>query len=81
VVALVMVAMMLAMAMPAFAGNAYARGQDNSNRGFDQNQPTGDTKNEACEVNSPLTDRGCDHHPLTEDDHNQKGQPHGIWNN
>jgi hypothetical protein len=76
-----MVVMTLTMAMPAFAGNAYARGQDNSNPGFTQNQDTGDAKNEACEVNSPDTDRGCDVHPRTGEDHNQKGQPHGIWNN
>ena len=40
-VAVVMVAMMLTMAMPAFAGNAYARGQNNSNWGYFQNGYSG----------------------------------------
>jgi hypothetical protein len=45
-VAVVMVAMMLTMAMPAFAGNAYARGQNNSNYGsFHNDFIAGDHQN------------------------------------
>ncbi len=62
-VALVMAAMMVAMAMPAFAfhnhvlttgecgkGKCTGFGND-ENRGRYQNNETGDTHNEACEVN------------------------------
>jgi hypothetical protein len=71
-VAVVMAAMMLTMAMPAFAGNAYARGQNDTNRGFFQNQPTGDAANEVCDQNGS----NCGT-PRT----NWKGQDHGVWNN
>ena len=43
--AVVMVAMMLAMAMPAFAGNA--KGQNNTNPGYTEDS-VGDSHNDVC---------------------------------
>jgi hypothetical protein len=62
-VALVMAAMMLVMAMPAFAfhnpptggecgkGQCTGIGDENGNKGATQNDKTGDKRNEACERN------------------------------
>jgi len=68
--AALMAVMLVAMAAPAFAGNAYARGQDNSNPGF-VNDAKGDAANDVANLYCNPTSTV----------HFTKGQGEGCANN
>ena len=70
---LLVAAMVVVMAMPAFAGNGFAKGQNNTNPGF-FNDSRGDFENNVCFDNGVCN-------PQSEFFTNDNGKPQGSGTN